>query len=280
MKRSIQLYPKSVMASIKPVHAASGFYSTIASRSLNINRSFFMNDTNSISISNQRRYFSQKDMGSQDNKAILEDLYSGKLSHHKLESMKPGKTIDAVRLRRLYLENLLQSKPSDTTKVHDSLAIPLDKLDGESFYNQVNGANCENVIGYIPIPVGIAGPLTLDGRNYYVPMATTEGALIASTNRGARAISKCGGATTVLLKDGMTRAPALECESLSHAARVKEWIENSANFDLFQKAFQSTTRFGRLESLSVKLAGRLLFVRMRCFTGDAMVSILYSCLVR
>nr|CAD7586039.1 unnamed protein product [Timema genevievae] len=73
-------------------------------------------------------------------------------------------------------------------------------------YSKVMGACCENVIGYMPVPVGLAGPLLLDGRLVYVPMATTEGCLVASTNRGSRALMKCG-VTSRIVADGMTRGP-------------------------------------------------------------------------
>ncbi len=66
--------------------------------------------------------------------------------------------------------------------------LPYDNFD----YSKVLGACCENVIGYIPIPVGVAGPLLLNGTNVTIPMATTEGCLVASTHRGAKAITESG----------------------------------------------------------------------------------------
>lgn len=78
------------------------------------------------------------------------------------------------------------------------------------------GACCENVIGYMPVPVGVAGPLLLDGKTYYVPMATTEGCLVASTNRGCRAVMTSGIRSRVVA-DGMTRGPVVRFPTVTRA---------------------------------------------------------------
>ncbi|KAF7696677.1 3-hydroxy-3-methylglutaryl-CoA reductase b [Silurus meridionalis] len=137
-------------------------------------------------------------------------------------------------------------------------------------YSKVMGTNCENVIGYVPVPVGVAGPLLLDGKEFYVPMATTEGCLVASTNRGCRAITLSGGASARVLADGMTRGPVVQLPSACKAAEVKSWLESSDGFSSLKHAFDNTSRFARLDRLQVCLAGRNLYIRFQSQTGDAM----------
>ncbi|XP_041854429.1 3-hydroxy-3-methylglutaryl-coenzyme A reductase-like isoform X2 [Melanotaenia boesemani] len=137
-------------------------------------------------------------------------------------------------------------------------------------YSKVVGTCCENVIGYIPVPVGVAGPLHLDGKQFQVPMATTEGCLVASTNRGCRAIALSGGASSCILADSMTRGPVVRLPSACRAAQVKAWLESSDGFQTIKEAFDHTSRFARLQKLLVCLAGRNLYIRFHSRTGDAM----------
>jgi hydroxymethylglutaryl-CoA reductase (NADPH) len=114
----------------------------------------------------------------------------------------------------------------------------------------------------------VAGPLLVDGKEFYLPMATTEGALVASTTRGCKALSVSGGVRTELVSDGMSRAPVLSVPSIKIAAEIKHFTET--HFHLFQESFNSTSRFARLKSISCHIAGRKLFLRFKCTTGDAM----------
>ncbi|XP_068616907.1 3-hydroxy-3-methylglutaryl-coenzyme A reductase-like [Brachionichthys hirsutus] len=137
-------------------------------------------------------------------------------------------------------------------------------------YSKVMGACCENVIGYMPVPVGVAGPLHLDGKQFQVPLATTEGCLVASTNRGCRAIALGGGASSRILADSMTRGPVVRLPSACQAAEVKAWLESTDGFQVMREAFDNTSRFARLQKLLVGLAGRSLYIRFHSKTGDAM----------
>lgn len=178
------------------------------------------------------------------------------------------------------------------TSNHTSLTVPeavpsaKHLIPHESYdYTRVFGACCENVVGYIPLPLGIAGPLTIDGVSTQIPMATAEGTLVASTSRGCKALNAGGGVTTVLIRDGMTRGPAVEFTSLQEAADAMAWLDlqqldsgvlssDSADagqgYAVLKTAFESTSRFAKLVSIKCALAGRTLFIRFATRTGDAM----------
>ncbi|GAB4833050.1 3-hydroxy-3-methylglutaryl-coenzyme A (HMG-CoA) reductase isozyme [Ancistrocladus abbreviatus] len=125
-------------------------------------------------------------------------------------------------------------------------------------------------IGFVQIRVGIAGPLSLDGLDYWVPMATTEGYWIASTNTGCKAIRASGSATTLLLKDAMTRAPVVRFPFAKRTSQLKFFLENHSNFQSLADIFNKSSRFGRLQSIQCSIAGRNLYIRFSCSTGDAM----------
>lgn len=144
--------------------------------------------------------------------------------------------------------------------------LPLDGFD----YASILGQCCEMPVGYVQLPVGIAGPLRLDGRVFYVPMATTEGCLVASTNRGCKAITESGGASSVVLRDAMTRAPVVRFATARRAAELKFFLEEPGNFDSLAVVFNRSSRFARLQSIRCSLAGRNLYMRFSCATGDAM----------
>jgi hydroxymethylglutaryl-CoA reductase (NADPH) len=136
-------------------------------------------------------------------------------------------------------------------------------------YSKVLNACCENVLGFVEIPVGYAGPLILDSKKFFVPMATTEGALVASTNRGCKALSY-NGIRSVVEDVGMTRAPCVKFPDIVSAAQAKRWMETTENFQTIKQAFDSTSRFARLQELLITIDGPQLYIRFRAFTGDAM----------
>lgn len=177
---------------------------------------------------------------------------------YKLESVL-GNAQRGVAIRRRVIE-------TSATR-HGALGdVPYVGYD----YDLVLGACCENVIGYLPLPLGVAGPLLLNGRKYYVPMATTEGCLVASTNRGCRAVSLAGGLRAKVYADGMTRGPVLHFRSAMDAADAMTWLNKPENFQLLKSAFDSTSRFARLEKIHSRVAARYLFLRFSAKTGDAM----------
>ncbi|XP_061351447.1 3-hydroxy-3-methylglutaryl-coenzyme A reductase 1-like [Gastrolobium bilobum] len=193
---------------------------------------------------------------SQEDEETVKSVVSGSIPLYSLEA-KLGDCRKAAAIRREAVQRI-------TGKSLEGL--PVEGFD----YDSILGQCCEMPIGFVQIPVGIAGPLLLDGKEYTVPMATTEGCLVASTNRGCKAIHVSGGASSYLLRDGMTRAPVVRFPSAKRAAQLKFYLEDPLNFDSLAVIFNKSSRFARLQSIQPAIAGKNLYIRFRCSTGDAM----------
>jgi hydroxymethylglutaryl-CoA reductase (NADPH) len=200
----------------------------------------------------------EADLGRVDLEEILARLERGEVSLSKLEEVLGNANL-AVLARRRFLERKLNVSLS---------GIASTILDFEELY----GHNIENAIGAVQIPVGIAGPLRVNGDyakgDFYVPLATTEGALVASVNRGAKAVTASGGAYVKVLKDGMTRAPLIWTPSVVEAVRFVEWVK--ANMEVLKGKVSEVTRHGRLLDLQPFIVGNLVWLRFIYSTGDAM----------
>ena len=162
-------------------------------------------------------------LGDNEDGDIAAAVCNGSVASYSLESSL-GDCKRAALVRRSALELM-------TGRSLHGLAL-------EGFdYESILGQCCEMPVGYVQIPVGVAGPLLVNGCEYMVPMATTEGCLVASTNRGCKAILMSGGATSILLRDGMTRAPVVRFQTAKRAAELKFYIEDPANSDKLSDIF-------------------------------------------
>ncbi|KAF3327624.1 3-hydroxy-3-methylglutaryl-coenzyme A reductase 3-like protein [Carex littledalei] len=187
---------------------------------------------------------------------IVKAVISGEIPSYALEKQL-GNSRRAASIRREALQR---------TTGRNLEGLPIDNFD----YDSILGRCCELPVGYVQLPVGVAGPILLDGLEYYVPMATTEGCLVASTNRGCKAITESGGAISTVLRDGMTRAPVVRFETAARAAQLKFFLEEPANLESIALIFNRSSRYARLQGIKCGLAGRYLYMRFVCSTGDAM----------
>ncbi|XP_007426445.1 3-hydroxy-3-methylglutaryl-Coenzyme A reductase [Python bivittatus] len=207
----------------------------------------------------------------------LSILQNGKMGAKFLSDSEVISLVNAKHIPAYKLETLMETQERGVSIRRQMLSQKLPEPSSLQYlpyknynYSLVMGACCENVIGYMPIPVGVVGPLLLDKKEFQVPMATTEGCLVASTNRGCRAICLGGGASSRILADGMTRGPVVRLPTACQSAEVKAWLETAEGFKIIKDAFDSTSRFARLQRLHIGLAGRNLYIRFQSKTGDAM----------
>lgn len=131
--------------------------------------------------------------------------------------------------------------------------------------------NIENIIGTISLPVGLAGPLRVNGcaaqGDFYVPLATTEAALVASYTRGCQVLSESGGCSTLILSEGVSRAPGFVFTSLVEVGTFATWALSQK--EAFAEQAHATTHHGKLIDMRLTVEGNHVYVTFEYYTGDA-----------
>ena len=191
-----------------------------------------------------------------DTEELVAAVRDGELRLHELERRADADAAAAAR-RRLLTEET---------------GADLETVGAYAFDAADAGSNIENALGAAQVPMGVVGPVEIDGGavdgGRYLPLATTEGALVASVNRGCAAIGAAGGATARVLQNAMTRAPVFRVADVGEADTVASWVRN--NVDALAEAAEATTGHGELREVTPYVVGDSVFVRFAYDTKDAM----------
>lgn len=150
--------------------------------------------------------------------------------------------------------------------------ISLKKIEA-AFVDEEKDIRCENLIGETTLPLGVAGPIIIQSsklktKNYYIPLATTEGALVASVNRGCKAILQSGGVLVLIEDEGITRGPVFQTKNLTESFFLKKFLEE--NFSLLKKEAEKTSKHLKLLKQKINIVGSYVFVRFYFDTDLAM----------
>jgi hydroxymethylglutaryl-CoA reductase (NADPH) len=187
---------------------------------------------------------------------LAERVREGELRLHELESHADA---DAAAAARRLL-------------VAEASGADLETVGEYAFEAATAEPNVENMVGAVQVPLGVAGPVTIDGGalsgDRYLPLATTEGALVASVNRGCSVLEAAGGASARVTKTGMTRAPAFKTSGIVESEALAGWVRD--NEDRLAAAAESTTNHGELTDVTPYVVGNNVYLRFRYDTKDAM----------
>ena len=155
--------------------------------------------------------------------------------------------------------------------VREQSGADLEHTGSFSFDPKVLPGNIENFFGVAQVPIGLAGPMVVHGEHaqgeFYVPLATTEGTLVASYNRGMRLLAESGGIRTTVVEDHMQRAPVFIFDDALQARGFGVWVDE--HLDQIRAAAEATTRSGRLTYIGQYQVGPLRYLRVNFTTGDA-----------
>ena len=194
-----------------------------------------------------------------DKEEIIEKLLAGEMKLYHIDKYTQTAT-EALDIRREFIERYSDCKLDQISNYTLDMELAFAK-------------NIENPIGTIQVPIGVAGPVTINGEHakddFFIPLATSEGALLASVNRGCSAITAAGGVNARVIGDKMTRAPVIKTESVVEAVKVKQWFEEK--FDELKEIAESTTSHGKLIKIDpIIIVGNYVYPRFCYSTGDSM----------
>ena len=155
--------------------------------------------------------------------------------------------------------------------VCEQTGVDLSHVAQYSFDPSILPGNIEQFIGVAQVPMGLAGPLRINGEHaqgdFYVPLATSEGSLVASYNRGMRLLTECGGVKTTVVEESMQRAPVFILNDALEAREFGQWV--GQNFEKLKEAAEATTHSGHLINIGQYQLGPLRYLRFNYTTGDA-----------
>lgn len=155
--------------------------------------------------------------------------------------------------------------------VEDFTGVTMEHIDKYSFDANVLQGNVENFVGVAQVPIGFAGPLRVNGEHakgdFLIPLATTEGTLVASYNRGIKVLNESGGVMCTVSGDCMQRAPVFIFDNARGARDFKNWVDE--NMDEIREHAESTSSIAKLQYIDTYLSNKFAFLRFNYSTGDA-----------
>ncbi len=207
-------------------------------------------------------------------KKVIQSILQNKLPEEFMKRLKVRLPAKDPLPESIHRESVLSKEAQEIRiRMLERCGIKLNYISGEKRVEDpsIFKGNIESYIGLAQIPVGVIGPLRINGLyahgDFYVPLATTEGALVASYNRGAKIISLSGGARVMCLLERVSRAPGFAFNDLIEVGKFIVWVVDQ--FDKFKKVAKTTTSHGSLEDMKITVDGNQVYINFEYTTGDA-----------
>lgn len=156
--------------------------------------------------------------------------------------------------------------------IKNSKGIILNNIILNDDFTEIYNRCCENILGYRKVPLGVSHtPIKINNLDFYIPICTFEGALVASMCRGIKLINKCNGVNGYVENLGITRSIAVEFSNFKSAILFYRWLKVKENLEFLKQAGEKGSRFCKIKSIESKnLFGSTVFIKITAYTGDAM----------